>query len=208
MKRLALLLVTTTILFSPIAEAQTSGVELTIFGGYRSGGDFNPIDAFDDLFQPDLEVDDGDVLGAALGIPIADNLAIELLYSRQESELFFNGGFFAPRERISDVDVTYAQVGIQYQWTPGQLRPFVGAGLGIARLDPQGSSLESEDAFAGNINGGLKIFPTEHVGLRLDGRVYFANFDNFRGDRCEFCEDYGDGDLYQGEATVGIIFKF
>ena len=208
MRRLALLLATAALLTSSVAEAQSAGVELTIFAGYRSGGSFNPVDSFDEIFEPRLEVEDGDVLGAALGIPLTNNLAIELLYSQQDTELFVDAGLFRPQDKISDLDVTYAHAGLQYQWTPGQLRPFVGFGLGLARLDPKGTDLDTEAAFSGNVNGGVKVFISDHLGIRLDGRVYFADLERFRGDHCSFCDDYQDDDLYQAEANVGVIFKF
>lgn len=207
MRRILLAVAVALLALPPMAEAAGSGVELTLFGGYRSGGDFESIGNFD-LFDPELEVDDGDVLGAALGIPLGNHLIIEVSYSRQDSELFIDEGLFEPREKLSDLDVTYAMASLQYQWTPGQLRPYFGGGLGIAFLDPTSGGLQDEEAFAVTINGGLKVLVTDHFGFRLDGRIYAADLDTFEGDRCRRCDDFEDDDLVQSEATVGIFFKF
>ncbi|MCB1033843.1 MAG: outer membrane beta-barrel protein, partial [Acidobacteria bacterium] len=186
------------------------GVELTLFGGYRSGDDFNVVDAFDDFLEPRLEIEDGDVYGAILAIPLTDDFFLEFLYSTQETTLTERGGLFEPDLELSDLDVTYIHAGVLYQWSPGQLRPFIDAGLGVAILDPSVSFLDQESRLSGHIGGGVKIFFNEHLGLRVEGRALWADLNDeaFHDDRC--CRDRRSesDDLFQGEATAGIIFKF
>lgn len=208
MKRFFLVFAALALILPLSVQAQGSGVELTVFAGYRSGGDFNPVDGFSDIFEPGFEVQDGDVLGAALNIPFSNNLSLELLYSRQDSELFVDEGLFGPNFKISNLDVTYAHVGLQYQWTPGQLRPFVGVGLGFANLSPDGPSLDHENRLSGNFNGGVKIFLSNHLGLRFDGRLFWADLNKFESHDCCCCDDYSNNDLYQAEATAGVVLKF
>jgi hypothetical protein len=60
--------------------------------------------------------------------------------------------------------------------------------------------------------GGVKLFPTRHVGVRLDGRVFatVGGLSTTGG----VCGGYGcllgiDGTLFwQGEATAGLVFAF
>lgn len=211
MKRLLYVSALAGVLLLPTpAFAGDSGVEVTVFGGYRSAGEFHPSEAFDDFLGPDLEVADGDVFGAALDIPISRNLFIEVFYSQQDTKLSFEGGFFLEDEDISDLDVSYLLAGVQYQWNPGQIRPFITGGVGVARLDPTGSNLDSESRLAAGFGGGVKVFFNDHFGLRLDGRALWADLDEFDYDNdcCTRRRDNGDNDLFQGEATIGLTFKF
>ncbi len=189
------------------AFAAGPGVELSVFAGYRSGGDFNPLEGFDDFFEPDFEVDDADVYGATLAIPLGENFNLEFLYSHQETELFFDEGLFFEREKISDISVSYLHGGITYEWSPSQVHPFIGIGLGMAWLDPSRGDLDTENRLSGHVSGGVKVYFNDHFGLRVEGRGLWADLAEFDfDDSC--CNDYGDNDLYQAEATLGLLFKF
>ena len=209
MKRYLTVLALLTLIAPAAATAADRGVELTLFGGYRSEGDLELDDPFDDFLDSGLQIEDGDVLGAVLGVPLTDHLILEFLYSQQDTTLIDEGALFEPDIEISDLDVTYIQAGVQYQWTPGQLRPFIGAGLGVAILDPNASFLDEETRLSASIGGGLKVFVTDHFGIRVDGRAFWADIDDEDfDDRCCRRRDRGDDDLFQLEATAGIIFKF
>lgn len=206
MRRMTLFLAL--LLAFPVASfAQTDSIDLTVFAGYRSGGDFIADPDLFDRFVDEFEVDDADVYGLALGIPISRSFAVELLYSRQETELSFDDGFFVDPVFLSDIEVSYFHAGMRWQWAPGQVQPYVAAGLGVARLSPDDALLDTEHRFSGSLGAGVRIMPTDHVGLRLEARGYFTDLSDYDDRRC--CrDDYDNGDLYQVEATAGIVFAF
>ncbi len=209
MKQFLAILALLTLISPTAASATDHGIELTLFGGYRSEGDLDLDDPFDEFLDSGLQIEDGDVLGAILGIPLTDHVILEFLYSQQDTTLVDDGGLFEPDLELSELDVTYIQAGLQYQWSPGQLHPFVGAGLGVAILDPDASFLDQETRLSASISGGLKIFVTDHFGVRIEGRALWADIDDeeFDDDCCRH-RNREDDDLFQAEVTAGIIFKF
>ncbi|MCA9712866.1 MAG: thrombospondin type 3 repeat-containing protein, partial [Myxococcales bacterium] len=64
---------------------------------------------------------------------------------------------------------------ITHDW----FQPFVGAGASFAVLDPKVGSNDSDPGV--NAIAGLKFYPWEHVGLRLDAR-YVARFGTGKGE--------------------------
>jgi hypothetical protein len=64
----------------------------------------------------------------------------------------------------------HIQVGGEYDIMPGDVRPFVGGGVGFALLAPQ-TNLPDEARFEFSIEGGVKFFVTDHVGVRVQGQV-------------------------------------
>ena len=189
------------------AAAQDGFLELTVFGGYRSGGDFTTTERVFDRYRDRFTIEDADVYGATLDIPLSRSFAVELLYSRQDSQLSIDEGVFAGDIPLADLEVSYYQAGVRWQWAPGQVQPYLAAGLGWARLAPKDSDLETENRFAGSLAVGLKVMPSRHVGIRIEGRGYFADLSNYEDYDCRYCNN-GDDDLYQVEATGGIVFAF
>ena len=189
-------------LVSTLPAAADPGFELTPFVGYRFAGEFNVDDPFFDLFA-DPEIDESESLGVILSFPIHDNFYVELLYSTQDSDLLVSSGIFAPEEVITDVTLDYAMVGITWQWSPGQVRPFLGVSAGAAQFDP-GGGFGSETSLALDVHGGVKLMFTNHLGVRLEARAYYVDFGEIDLDDC--CDDTGS--FYQVEAGGGLILKF
>ena len=62
--------------------------------------------------------------------------------------------------------------------SPGRARPFLTGAVGLTRFASQG---DDEIRFTVSAGGGVKLFATEHLALRLDGRGY-ATLVNGEGD--------------------------
>lgn len=190
-------------LFVPVqpATAQSGGFEITPFAAYRLSGDVD----FD--FGPELEVDEGDLFGVSLDFAINDSMQVEVLASRQETDLILDRGLFGERGRLSDITFTTLHGGFLYHWRNGQVDPFVVASAGVTDVDPGFPGSDSEIRPSGSFGGGVKLHFSEHVGLRLEGRVYVTDLDtSFRDDD----DDEFDADdlLVQPEISVGVIFGF
>ncbi len=189
------------------ANAQAQ-IQITPTVGYRTSGELTATDR-DFLTDSDIEVDKSEVFGVIVDIPFGQSgFGLELLANRQNSAFTFDPGLFQPSERLGDVELTYLHGGLFYEWQGGQVVPFISATAGVTRIDPQFDDLEAEDRASASLGGGVKIFFNQNIGLRLEGRGYWTDLNaDLRDDRGRR-DSTVDEALYQGEASVGLIFAF
>ena len=191
------------------AAAGAAGVEVTPYVGFRLSVDFKDIDG-----GTPSRLDEAATYGLMVDIPLNDRTQLELLVGLQSTDLVKSEVFGDPE--LFPVDVRYYQVGATREWERRNVRPFVVGTLGNAEFDPGGSGLrtgglKSETRFAFSLGGGAKIFFQRHVGVRLDGRVFAAYFEDAGG---LFCGSAGcfaqvSGSLlWQAEVSAGLILKF
>lgn len=193
------------LLIPAAALAQSHRFEVTPYAGWRFDGEFN-VDS-DFLDERDVRVDEGSSFGVILDVPLTPNFQLEFIANRQNSELVVDSGIFTPEQSLGDVTVDLVNAGILYQWGPGQVQGFFSGGLGIARIEPDRNDVEAESRFSGNLGGGVKIFFAENIGLRFEGRGYWVDLEtDFEDDRRDRFES--DEGLWQGEASVGLIFSW
>jgi len=209
---LVLLALAVLLVAPPAAAQEPSRFEITPFVGYRFGGDFTAFDDFDDeLFDTGLTIEDDASFGVVADVNLFRNLYLELLFSRQSTELTLDEGFLLPREVLFDIDVDTYHAGVLYQWTPGQVQPFVTATAGVTRFSPDRGGLSSDTQFSIAFGGGVKLKLSDVVGLRFDGRVMSTFVDEDEEIFCgrRYCYSYDDSSyLVQGEITAGLLFAF
>lgn len=193
----------------PATSLAQARFEITPTAGYRLSGKIATYDERDDRFEDtDLEVEESNFYGAVLDIPLGQNWSLELLANRQESSFVLDEGLFAPEERLGDVEISYYHVGLLYQWGRGQVNPFVSAAVGLARIEPEARNLEGDDHFSGSLAGGVKVYFSRNVGLRLEGRGYWTSFDSGISDGFDRRRRRNEEALYQGEASAGLILAW
>ena len=196
---------------NPSSSAYTRGrFELTPTFSYNFGGTLSAEDSH--LSDFDLEADDSEAYGVTFGIPLSPWAQIELLASRQQTQLVYDQGLFGGSRGIADFDVTYYHVGGLFQWGNGQIHPFLVASLGVANLNPDVPGARAENKFSGSLGGGVKIFFTDNIGLRLEGRGFWTlldgNSDDYYWDDGCYC-DYGYSNTFdQGQASAGLIIAW
>ncbi len=198
-----------TVLLTATAEpalAQENRFELTPVYGQSFLGGFG-IDDYE-FGRLDLELEDASIEGLAIGIPIGKRSHIELFWAEQATTFGFDSGPFLPIDDLGGMDVAYYHVG--YSWTMplGQVRPFFLVSAGITELDPSGDFLlDTESEFSAGFGGGVKIFWTERLGLRLDLRLLVTDTVS---DACCYgcCYDENAEDLLQAFVTAGLVFAF
>lgn len=186
--------------------AGDSKVDLTLFAGYRLDGDVNG-DFID--FGRDLQVDEGEVFGASVDFSLNRNMQIQLLVNQQDTELLFDDGLFTGRSTVADLTLTTVHVGFVYQWTPGQVHPYVVASGGVTNVDPDLPGADSDTRLSASIGGGVKLKFSDAVGLRLEGRLFVTDVDPSFGDDERRRRRNNDEDLLvQPEGSVGVVFSF
>jgi hypothetical protein len=205
MRRLLLALL---LLVPGAAFAQGKGFEITPTAGYRFSG---TVTAYDDngnreRESRDLKVKEGGAYGVTFDVPLGYRWQLELLANRQSTSFRLDRGIFSSSTNLGDVDLSFYQVGLLYNFGRGQVNPYIGASLGFAHIDPKFNNFEAQDRFAGTLTGGVKVFFNRNVGLRLEARGYFANINtgiSAGGHRTNSNEA-----LYQGEGSAGLILAW
>jgi Outer membrane protein beta-barrel domain len=195
----------------PAAHSQT--LEITPLVGYRVGGGFaTTVGADPDAGTLDYEVGDAASFGVHLGIRVAEDGEIELLYARQNTLLGTDALFTgAP---LFDLALETWQFGGNYLFSEdgSRVRPYIGAGLGITRLLPEPTGLQDETRFSASFGAGVKVWLGRYVGLRLEARGFFTVLES---DKNVLCQTQGEclvrakgSDISQGEARAGLVLRF
>ncbi len=184
------------------STAQAQGVEITPFGGYRFGGDFFEIVAG----QP-VDTDGAPAVGAIVDIPLGHGLQVEGLFTHQDTHVTVQTTPFGPSARWR-VSVDHFQGGVLQEYAEGGVRPFAIGTLGLTRYAGGG---DSEMRFTLGAGGGVKLFPTSRVGVRLNGQVsatfVYVNA-QVAGCGPGICFFGLDADIvWQLEFSTGLIFR-
>ena len=185
------------------AFAGDDKIEVTPFYGYRFGGQFENYNTGEKY-----TLSSSASYGFTVDVPTSDETKVEVLYSRQATDLDVNG--LNGKEQIT-VDMTYYHVGALYQPSDDEkVQPFVGFTIGATHMKPHTPDTSSETAFSFNITGGVKFHFSERIGIRLDGRLLGTIVNGsgavFCGGGCSF--GFAGSGIWQGEATAGLIVAF
>jgi hypothetical protein len=196
-----------TLLAVPASARAQTPVEITPFGGYRFGGDF-----FELITGEPVDLDGAPAFGVAVDVPIRDphGYQIEGLFSHEEADLTVHRQPFGPAT-VAHVTVDHWMGGGLQEFGGARVRPFLTGMLGLTRYAGEG---DSEIRFALSAGGGVKLFPTKHLGLRLDGRLFttfveadlgFLACNSFNG-TCVIA--FRTDVVFQAEFTAGAVLKF
>ncbi|MFI5182927.1 MAG: hypothetical protein ACHQNV_00900 [Vicinamibacteria bacterium] len=179
-------------------------VEIIPFAGYRTGGGLSG-----DVqgVAREFGIDGSASYGGAIDFNLHQgNFKIEALYSRQTSKID-SAGLLVPNG--VPLHVEYLQAGVLQETGTERGRFYISVLLGATRFDPEG--FDSATKFSASIGGGLKLFPSSHIGLRFDARAFltFVNGETggvCAGGTCLFV--YSGSHLWQGDFTGGLILAF
>jgi len=151
------------------SQSQKGGIEITPTIGYQWGGSLQG-------YEGEINLDDGTQYGLMLGYRVQKELVIELFWSYLATTATFEPYYVTTvdPELIglqADIGVHYFQLNALYEMGRGKTKPFLGAGAGIVMFSPSDSKYETNIYAAMNFSGGLKVYLSERVGLRLQGRL-------------------------------------
>lgn len=197
------------LVFSAPASADNRRFEVTPFGGYRVGGDFDVEDEQGvELRSADLEED------VSWGFDLAyyrdRNAYYELLFSRQTTQFDDNDPALAGVDLTTD----YIHFGgtLLFDTEPWVV-PYLSLTIGLTRFDADGFG--SEYKFSGSLGTGLRFPVSDRLSFVAGVRGYGTLIDS---DTELFCVSGGgqgsclvrtSGDIFfQGEATIGVALRF
>lgn len=201
----AVLWATTACLAAP-AVAAAQAVEITPFVGWMFGGEVRVVDG-------SLRLQDDVSYGIALDYELNRQVEVGASYTRQDTKLELDEWLVGKRP-IYEASVNYWHVGTQYQFDPtATVRPFLGVTVGLTyyglgtRLDDDAPALDSETRFSAGLGGGVKIFPSERIGIRLAGQLLSTFLSSGAG---FWCGTGGCGvglsgwGVWQGHVSAGV----
>jgi opacity protein-like surface antigen len=192
-----------TLAVAPVASAQQ--VELTPHVGYKLGGGLT-----DYYTGKNYDFDDSESYGLTFNytLGLMGDAQLELSWSRQDTAMEVTG---FTRDTF-DLTIDYWQAGGLKQWNEDEpVRPFVVGSIGAAHFSPDEGDLSSATRFSFGLGGGVKFLPTEHVGIRLQGKIYGAYASGGAGLICggAGCTFGFSGNfMWQAEFSAGLILAF
>ena len=159
----------------PAASSAQGKIELTPFGGYMFGGKMR-------FYEGDLKIQDNANYGLIMDVEVAPDTKIELMWAHMSTTADFRGGYgfdFLSTPPF-DVGVGYIQIGSVREINMDKVRPFGAITLGTTYFLPSSETgeVKYDDTwkFSVTLGGGAKIWLTDRVGIRLQGRLMMPMF--------------------------------
>jgi hypothetical protein len=124
--------------------------------------------------QGELVIKDGPMYGLTIDIghpKLPGGVMIQLMYNRQDTQLDLKEWPSGTRKKLFDMAIEYLQIGIVRPLQMGKVQPFGIVGIGAASFSPDDTKFGTEWLFAAHLGGGAKIFLSESIGVRLQGRI-------------------------------------
>jgi hypothetical protein len=188
-------------------QPRFNAFELTPSVGYRWGGTIFADQSF--IFDQDVDVAANPSFGLSFGIPLGDTgMKLELMASRQMSELETDSGIFEPTDEIADIDITYMHVGLQIPFARSRNAiPYAVVSAGLTNLDPDIAGVSDENKASASAGIGVKLPMSRNLSIKIEGRGYYTSLEDDEDD-CTFCDYRYHQDFYQGEVNLGLLFSF
>jgi hypothetical protein len=192
--------------------------ELTPYGAYRIGGEFELQEAEDTDTDGGtaLELREGRAEGLILNIRTTEgNTQWEVLYAHQSTEVETQPSFVGGP--LLAIDLEHWQFGGTYLFDAhsDSAVPFIALTAGISRFEPGLEGVDAEHYWSGSIGGGVQLRANRHIGVRVEGRAFASLVESdsalfcFSAPEAAGCALAVEGTaLYQLEARVGVVVRF
>ena len=167
------------------------------------------------FYQGTLTVEDKVAYGLTIGVPVSWDTYAEFTYTRSDTR----ADFFSTKPDFNDNSFTVASnyflLSSNKQAGNDKIMGFGGISFGGVWYDVKDTSIRDVWRFAFGLGGGAKIYLSDLLGLRLQGRILFPLY--FTGGGMYYGVGGGGsgGGMYvsststivQGDLSVGLIFQ-
>jgi hypothetical protein len=188
-------------------EISAQTIELNGFAGWQLGGKAR-------LYDGDFKINDAMNYGAKLAFGLSSSTYAEISFMRSDTE----GRFYPFYDNPSDLipfSSNYIHLGGLQELHYGMISPFATLGVGLVVWSPKTSQLNSKTQFSATFGGGLKVWLTDFLGIRLQGSMMMPMVWNGVGLGCGIGTGGAGcgGNVYtritpfQGEFSGGLIIK-
>jgi len=169
---------TLTAVLAPAAFAQHK-FEISPYGGVRTAGGFrgeNQLVSYNVLSAP--------TFGVFADFMVTRQLAIELLWGHEGSTVDKKtavlGGSVptppteaeVPDGELFDLGIDYFHGGVRFDGGNEKYTPYIAAGFGMTRFNPDAAMASSLTKFSFSIGAGINAYFTERIGVRFDARAF------------------------------------
>lgn len=201
-KFLITLFVASIIISTQNLSAQT--IELNAFTGWQLNGKAN-------LYDGEFRIDDAQNYGGKLAYGLSSLTSFELSYNRTDTKGRFYPYYTGSVGDDVEFSLNYIQIGGVQAVDLGRIHPFGTYTVGMNVWSPKTSGYTSYTQFSMTVGGGLKIWLSDMLGIRLQGTMLMPMIWNGAGFGCG---TYGcTGGLsaritpFQGEFSGGVIIR-
>jgi len=142
-------------------------VEFTPFAGYTFADRF-------DLGGGEAKIEDGMSWGAGLTIVTSRVSAIEIAYTRMETEMWAHNYYNYGDSWEDEVAMNYILIGGQRLIPASEkVNLFAGGNIGVGFVNSKNDKFSTITKFAAGFDAGLKYFISDKVGIRLQADLKF-----------------------------------
>ena len=195
----------------PQSQPFAHNIEITPFGGYSWTISRRVSYAYPQPVTGDIDIASSPFWGVEVDITLQPGAQLALLYSRQDSDLTFNRQGYA-KQTITGMSVEYFHIGVVGGTKQGNIFPFGLFTLGGTRYAYDDVSIVDDTWKFSIIFGlGAKMYVSQRVALRVQGRMPFTFFSGGAGIGCGFNGCYttvGGTGIAQLDLSAGLAFCF
>ena len=195
-----------------VSQLHGQAIEFSAYGGYMLSGKSN-------YYDGQIDVKNGAVFGATLGYDLGNDTQVQFLYNRNSS----NGHIRYYRPVLEenyefDLILEHFHLGIEKSLLIGNetVQPYGAFSLGIAaytpkNIRPSGHDLDPATRFSMGAGLGVKMFPTERIGIKLQAKMFMPMLFGGVGVFCGSGGCSGGSSFYvpivHGEFSGGVILR-
>jgi opacity protein-like surface antigen len=188
-----------------LAQYKQQDFGVTFFAGYLFPGNLKTLDG-------ELRIENNINYGLALDIRTTDDLFVEFLYNKADTEVRFKQEYYDTMKTLFNMSIEYFQAGAHVEVKQGEFSPFAAFTFGATYFKPKDDNFESDWKFSFTVGGGIKYYFTNNIGLRLQCRflvpIYFSSASIFCNQG--ICNIFISGGTYilQYDLTAGWAVSF
>jgi hypothetical protein len=185
--------------------------EITPFGGYswtfaRRVSIGPPVDA-----TGDLDIKSSPFWGIEVDVTLQPGAQLALLYTRQDTDLTFKPTPGGVKRDVTGMSVEYFHIGGVGGVKQGNILPFGMITLGATRFAYDTVGADDIWKFSVILGFGAKIYASDLIGLRIQGRLPFTFVSGGAGIGCGFNGCYatvGGSGIAQFDVSAGLMIMF